>query len=124
MAIARQPTSSETSTTPFQEKTVILRLEFPNGCSRAELEDYAILVQEAVDEHAAGIALGAAVGCDYDPMTVEVIFTVEAGSMAEVHHRVALVVAAIEPALPFRFETATTMRAPCSAQPHDEQVAA
>jgi hypothetical protein len=116
--------SSEAMPTAFRERTVILRLEFPDGCSRAELEDYAILVQEAVDEHAAGIALGAAVGCDYDPMTVEVIFTVEAGSMAEVHHRVALVVAAIEPALPFRFETETTMRTSDSTQLHDEPVAA
>jgi hypothetical protein len=122
MAAIEQP--RETMPTEFRDRTVILRLEFPDGCSRAELEDYAILVQEAVDEHAVGIALGAAVGCDYDPMTVEVIFTVEAGSMAEVHHRVALVVAAIEPALPFSFETATIMRESDSTQLHDEPVAA
>jgi hypothetical protein len=123
MATAQQPTS-ETTTSSFQERSVILRLEFPNGCSRSALEDYAILVQEAVDEHAAGIALGAAVRCDYDPMTVEVLFTVEAGSMAEVHHRVALVVATIEPALPFTFETETTMRASDSSRPVREAVTA
>ncbi|HTW43854.1 MAG TPA: hypothetical protein VMD79_16220 [Solirubrobacteraceae bacterium] len=97
-------------TPPFQETSVVLRLEFPDECSREQLEEYAIMVQEAVDERAAGIALGAAVRCDYDPMTVEVLFTVEAGSMADVHHRVALVVATIEPALPFTFETETTTR--------------
>ena len=110
MATAQRPTS-ETMASPFHERCVVLRLEFPDGCSREELEDYAIMVQEAVDERATGIALGAAVRCDYDPMAVEVLFTVEAGSMANVHHRVALVVATIEPALPFTFETETATRA-------------
>ncbi len=109
MATAQRP-DSEAMASPFHERCVVLRLEFPDGCSREQLEDYAIMVQEAVDEHAAGIALGAAVRCDYEPMAVEVLFTVEAGSVANVHHRVALVIATIEPALPFSFETETATR--------------
>jgi hypothetical protein len=100
---------------------VILRLEFPEECSREQLEEYAIMGQEATDEHAAGIALGAAVRCIYEPMAVEVLFTVEARSVAEVHHRVALVVAAIEPALPFIFQTETATR---SAERREELVPA
>ena len=110
MATARR-SDGEAMTPTFQETSVLLRLEFPEECSREQLEEYAILVQEVVDERAAGIALGAAVRCDYDPMTVEVLFTVEAASVADVHHRVAVVVATIEPALPFMFETETTTRA-------------
>lgn len=79
------------------------------------------MVQEAVDERATGIALGAAVRCAYEPMTVEILFTVEARSMSEVHHRVALVVAAIEPALPFIFQTETATRVP---ERHKEMVPA
>lgn len=110
MAAASRP-DSEAMTSPPQETCVVLRLEFPDGCSRHELEDYAILVQEAIDDHAAGIALGAAVRCTYEPMAVEILFTVEARSVAEVHHRVALVVATIEPALPFAFGTETATHA-------------
>ena len=88
----------------------MLRLEFLEECSREELEDYAILVQEATDKHAADAAPGAAIRCTYEPMAVEIIFTVENESVAEVHHRVASVVAAIENALPFTFDTETATR--------------
>jgi hypothetical protein len=86
-------------------------LEFVETVSRRELEDYAILVQEAIDEHAGDIALGAAVRCVYEPLAVETMFTVGAHSMAETHHRVALVLGAIEPALPFSFQTETVTSA-------------
>lgn len=100
----------EAMTAPIrQEHDVLLRLEFPE-CSREQLEDYAALAQEAVDEHASGIALGAVVSGVFDPPTVEILFTVEARSQTEVHHRVALVVGAIEPVLPFSFETESTTR--------------
>ena len=77
------------------------------------------MVQEATDEHANGIALGAAVRCTYDPMAVEILFSVEARSVADVHHRVALVIGAIEPALPFAVQTETATRA---ADRHKELV--
>ncbi len=95
---------NQAMTATRQEHDVLLRLEFPD-CSQEQLEEYAVLVQEAVDEHANGIALGAVVGGVFDPPTIEVRFTVEASSQTEVHHRVALVVGVIEPALPFSFET-------------------
>lgn len=103
MAAPSRP-DNEAMTPTRQEHDVLLRLEFPD-CSREQLEEYAALVQEAVDEHANGIALGAVVSGVFDPPTIEIRFTVEAHSQTEVHHRVALVVGAIEPALPFSFET-------------------
>jgi hypothetical protein len=104
MAAALGPDSEAMTTPTPQEHDVLLRLEFPE-CSRDQLERFAALVQEAVDEHASGIALGAVIGGVFDPPAIEVGFTVEARSQTEVHHRVALVVGAIEPALPFSFET-------------------
>lgn len=107
-----RPDNDALDASPLRETCVILRLEFSDGGSREDVEDYAILVQEAIDEHAAGIALGAAVRCIYEPLAVETIFTVEARSVAEVHHRVALVLGAIEPALPFSFQTETATGPP------------
>jgi hypothetical protein len=93
------------------ETTVTLNVRIADTGSRRELEDHAVAIQEAVDVRAAGVALGAAVGCSDDPpASVEVIFTVEAPSVAEVHHRIALVVAAIESTLPVTFETKTATR--------------
>lgn len=99
-----QGTDNEAMAPTRQDHDVLLRLEFP-VCSRERLEEFAALVQEAVDEHASGIALGAVVGGVFDPPAIEVGFIVEARSQTEVHHRVALVLGAIEPALPFSFET-------------------
>jgi hypothetical protein len=110
MAAARQTDIEAMASTPPKETCVVLRLEFSDECSRTELEDYAILVQEATDERAADAAPGAAIRCTYEPMAVEIIFTVENESIAEVHHRVASVVAAIEDALPFTFDTETATR--------------
>lgn len=100
----------------IKETTVTLGVRIADLGSRRELEDYAIMVQEAVDVEAAGIALGAAVGCSDDPpASLEVIFTVRARSVAEVHHRIALVVSAIEVALPRQFEARTRTR--CASSP-------
>lgn len=91
------------SATP-NETCVVLRLEF-GGCSREELEDWAIVVQEAIDAHAAEAAPDAAIRCVYEPMTVEILFTVENETRANVHQRVAAVVGTIEAVVPSRFDT-------------------
>jgi hypothetical protein len=106
-----------TQTSGPRDHDVLLRLEFPE-CSREQLEEFAALVQEAVDEHAGGIALGAVVSGGFEPATIEIMFTVEARSQTEVHHRVALVVGAIEPVLPFSFGIeAATKRTPAREKP-------
>lgn len=99
------------------EGCVVLRLEFPHGCSRAQLEDFAIAVQEALDERASDVAPGAAVGADFERPSIEVVFGVSASSTAETYQRVALVLAAIEPALPF---TASTELETHSVRPDQE----
>lgn len=102
---------------PFtpQETCVVLRLEFV-GCSQDELADWAIVVQEVIDQHAAEAAPGAAIRCIYEPQTVEILFTVENETKASVHQRVAAVVGAIEAVVPTRFDTDTATR---SADPRD-----
>ena len=88
----------------------MLRLEL-GGCSRSDIEDYAVDVQEAVDAH--NESLGTAIRCLFDPMGLELIFTVDAVSVADVHREVASVVEAVEGTLPFRFDTETaTTRSP------------
>lgn len=94
---------------PPQETCVVLRLEF-GGCSREELEDWGAVVQEAIDERAEDAAPGAAIRCIYEPLAVEILFTVENATKAEVHQRVAAVVAAIEGAIPTAFDTDTATR--------------
>jgi hypothetical protein len=111
MATAQRSDNEGMTTRTPREHDVQLRLEFSAGCSSEQLEAYAALVQEAVDEHAGGIALGAVVGGVFDPPAIEVGFMVEARSQTELHHRVALVVGAIEPALPFWFETESATKA-------------
>jgi hypothetical protein len=92
-----------------EETCVVLGVEF-RGISRDQLEDYAALIQESVDERAGEAAPDAAVRCTYEPLGVELLFTVENESMAEVHQRVAAVVAAIQAALPVAFDTDTATR--------------
>ena len=64
----------------------------------------------------ANLAPGAAIRCVYDPLTVEVLFTVENATKAEVHQRVAAVVGAIETVVPSAFDTDTATR---SADPRE-----
>ncbi len=88
---------------------MVLRLEFTE-CSRRELEDLAIVVQQVIDSRAREAARGAAVRCLHDPLTVEVLFTVENATRQDVHQRVAAVVGAIESALPVAFNTDAATR--------------
>lgn len=107
MAVEQRPDSE--AMTPTSETCVVLRLEF-GGCSREELLDWAAVVQEVVDERAGDSAPDAAIRCTYEPMSVEILFTVENATQAEVHQRVAAVVAAVESVVPTRFDTDTATR--------------
>lgn len=76
------------SSPPPGETSIVLRLEF-GGCSREELDDWAIVIQQVMDQHASEAAPGAAVRCTYEPLAVEIFFTVENETKATVHQRVA-----------------------------------
>jgi hypothetical protein len=114
MATAFRSDSEAVMPTPT-ETCVVLGLDF-GGCSREELEDWAAVIQEVVDERAPDAAPGAAVRCIYEPLTVEVLFTVENATPAEVHQRVTAVVRAIQDVVPSRFNTDTATR---SADPRE-----
>jgi hypothetical protein len=109
MARNRQPDSEAMAPRTTDETCVALRLEF-GGCTRDELDDWAIVVQQVVDQHASDAAPGAAIRCIYQPLAVEILFTVENETKASVHQRVAAVVGAIEAVVPTRFDTDTAMR--------------
>jgi hypothetical protein len=108
MATASRSDSEAMAPIP-NETCVVLRLGF-GGCTREELEDWAGVIQEVVDERAGDAAPGAAVRCLYEPSTVEVLFTVENATQAEVHQRVASVVGAVETVVPSAFNTDTATR--------------
>jgi hypothetical protein len=114
MAAASRP-DNETMAPIETETCVVLGLEF-GGCSREELEDWAAVIQEVVDKHAGDAAPGAAVRCIYEPLSVEILFTVENATPAEVHQRVAAVVGAIQTVVPSAFNTDTATR---SARPRE-----
>lgn len=101
--------SEAMASSPTQERCVVLRLDLP-GCSRAELDEYALDVQEAVDTRYP--ELGIAIRGIGEPLGLELLFTVETTSTAEVHLRVAAVVEAAESALPLSFETETATHSP------------
>jgi len=109
MARARQPDSEAVTPLVPDETCVVLRLEF-GGCSREDLEEWAIVVQQVVDQHASDAAPDAAVRCTYEPLAVEILFTVENETQASVHQRVAAVVGAVEEVVPTRFDTDTATR--------------
>jgi len=114
MAAASRSDSEAMAPTP-NETCVVLRLGF-GGCTRDELEDWAAVIQEVVDEQAADAAPGAAVRCIFDPLAVELLFTVENATKAEVHQRISAVVGAIETVVPSEFSTDTATR---SADPRE-----
>jgi hypothetical protein len=98
------------------ETCVVLALVF-GGCSREELEDWAAVIQEVVDERAGDAAPGAAIRCLYEPLTVELLFTVGNATPAEVHQRVAAVVGAIQAVVPSAFNTDTATRSADTREP-------
>jgi hypothetical protein len=107
---AAQHSESETMGSPTPSETCVeLRLEFV-GCSHEELEQWAAVIQEVVDERAAEAAPGAVVGGTFDPLSVEILFTVENATPAEVHQRVTAVVEAIQAVVPSAFDTDTATR--------------
>ncbi len=115
MAAASRPDNEAMAPTPT-ETCVVLGLEF-GGCSREVLEDWAAVIQEVVDERASDAAPGAAIRCTYEPLAVEILFTVENATPAEVHQRVAAVVGAIQTVVPSAFNTDTATRSAAPREP-------
>jgi len=109
MPNAPGPDSEAMASRTPQERCVVLRLDLP-GCSRTDLDEHALDVQEAVD--ARYPELGTAIRGIREPLGLELLFTVEAASTAEVHRQVAAVVEVAESVLPFAFETETATRSP------------
>jgi len=108
MAPARR--SDKGAVTPIpQETCVVVGLEF-GGCTREDLINWAIVIQEVVDAKAGSAAPEAAVRCVYEPPAVEIIFTVENETPAGVHKRVAQVLGAIQRVVPRAFNTETATR--------------
>jgi hypothetical protein len=103
------PDSEAMTSRPPQERCVVLRLDLPD-CSRAELDEYALDLQEAVDTRYP--ELDTAIRGIGEPLGLELLFTVETTSTADVHRRVAAVVEVAESALPLAFETETATRSP------------
>lgn len=64
--------------------------------SEAEVDAHSESVLEAIERHAADIALGPVLTLDFDQPAVNVRFIVEAASYAELHERVSQVVAVVE----------------------------
>lgn len=108
MAAAQRPDIDAMVPSP-QETCVMMGLEF-GGCSREDLVDWALVIQEVVDTRASDAAPGAAVRCVYEPLTVEIIFAVENETKAGIHKRVAAVLAAVESVVPSSFDTDTATR--------------
>jgi hypothetical protein len=109
MAVERRPDSETVASMTPQERCVVLRLDLP-GCSREQLDEYALDVQDAVDTHHP--EYGTAIRGLADPLGLELLFTAFAVTTAEVHRQVAAVVEAAETVLPFSFETETETRSP------------
>jgi hypothetical protein len=107
---AQHPTESEAmASTTLQERCVILRLDLP-GCSPDQRDDYAMDVQDAVD--ARYPEYGTAIRSLAHPVGLELLFTTEAATTAEVLRQAAAVVEAAENVLPFSFEIGTETRSP------------
>lgn len=88
------------------EAHVVLRLEASDPCSEEELEQAAGQALEAVEQRVANVALGPVVSWNIQTCVIEIDFTVEANANAEVHEKIALVVAVIEESLPIVREQA------------------
>jgi hypothetical protein len=64
--------------------------------TREQLEQDAFRLLDAIEEQAAGIARGAAVACNFARSAIDLLFTVEASSTAEVHQKLGTVSGVIE----------------------------
>jgi hypothetical protein len=101
-----QPTGA-TPTTP-NAFDVIITMTIANACDRDTLEDLAIIVLEAVQEHADEVALGPVVSAKFDPRSIELDFDVMAHSVSEVHQKMALVSEVVEKHTPLSILIATS----------------
>ncbi len=75
---------------------VVLQLPIAGPIERATLEDLMNAISEAVEEHAAEIALGVVGSATYEPARVELDFDIEAPTLSAVHQRIAQIIEIIE----------------------------
>jgi hypothetical protein len=61
-----------------------------------ELEQDAFRLLDAIEAKVADIALGAAVACNFEQSTIDLLCTVEASSTAEVHRKLSTISEVIE----------------------------
>ena len=78
------------------EAHVVLRLEAVDPCPEDVLEDISDQVLAVIERGAADVALGPVIAWNVDTYVIEVDFTVEATSNAEVHHKIGNVIGLLE----------------------------
>src|SRR5688572_31002872 len=110
MTTAEHPTLHDPRTPSIarevQVRARLQALDVDSGqqISRNRLEDLAVDVVEAVEAHAATVALGPVVACDFSSGEIELEFTVEAMRPSEVHQRISVILSVIERYTPMAIE--------------------
>jgi hypothetical protein len=92
------------------EFQVTVHTQSPEPLSNEELEDAAERALELLLERADDVALGPAVGCNFETNQVEMIFSVEASSVENLHKRLGQVLSLLEAADPFCYHDSTALR--------------
>lgn len=82
-------------------------LELPGAVSPARLEDDADRLLDVLEGEFGEIVIGPVVGCDLERSVINVRFSIEGTSSAEVHQHVSNVSARIDDAVGGRVRTAT-----------------
>lgn len=85
---------------------VVLRMAARGQVSEEQLEQHALDAVEALEKRAAGTALGPVVAWNVEKSLIELDLTVEASTNAEVHEKIAQVMAVIEEEVPVAREQA------------------
>src|SRR5664280_1449497 len=78
------------------------------GRSPEELEQDVERVMSVLEDDAADLAIGPAVGCDFERLAIDVRFSVEADNSAEVHRRIGNVTEMIDEAVEGQVRTSMT----------------
>lgn len=93
-----------------REFQVTVHAQPPAPLTDEELEDATEQALDLLLERAKGTALGPAAACSFVTREVELIFSVEASSVEDLHRRIGQVVRTLEEGGPFRYQDSTTLR--------------
>jgi hypothetical protein len=80
-------------------------LEPPSARTSGDLEQAVIQIMGVLEGDASGIAIGPVVACDFQASSIDVRFSVEADSSAEVHGRISRITQLIDEAVGGRVRT-------------------